>query len=300
LKFHFGFIKAGDIYQNPFRFLPGIADRDNLLPLYDRVHAKIRAIDPETLIFYEPVTWGIMSTSGTFGTGFTHPPGNDAKGTILSWHYYCWVLQNGEDPIKNDTVMEFYRVFCDKWQINEYFDTVEKDTKRLGGGPSFLSEFGVCVYIDPITHDRNIDECKPALIISDSRLTSWTYWDSNFYDFKRHVDYLIVNEFSRVYPTATNGIPLSLFYNSTTRFFSYSFDWNTSSKNQASLTTDIFIPQHLYPNGFNVTVSSNLQWTFDQTSSKLILSLQNSLLDNFDNLSSLITSTVSSITVKSK
>jgi hypothetical protein len=241
-----------------------------------------------------------MSTSGTFGTGFTHPPGNDAKGTSLSWHYYCWIYETGLDPVSNGSIPELYRTLCDHLQLDLYFNTVDSDMKRLSGAPSFLSEFGYCVFRDSVTHAENAEECKPILDAADRYLTSWTYWDSDFYDASQNIDFLIVNEFSRVYPTATNGIPLSLFYNSTTRFFSYSFDWNTSSKNQASLTTDIFIPQHLYPNGFNVTVSSNLQWTFDQTSSKLILSLQNSLLDNFDNLSSLITSTVSSITVKSK
>lgn len=49
---------AGDIFQNPFYFLPGEAGKYNLMPLYDRVYSKIRQIDTETIVMYEPVTWG--------------------------------------------------------------------------------------------------------------------------------------------------------------------------------------------------------------------------------------------------
>lgn len=93
------------------------------------------------------------------------------------------------------------------------------------------------------------------------------------------INYEVLDAFSRVYPTATNGIPLAMYYNSTTRFFNYTFEMNMTTVNQARLTTDIFVPQHLYPKSFTVNVSSNLQWTFDQDSSKVLVSLKTELLN---------------------
>jgi hypothetical protein len=117
-----------------------------------------------------------MSTSDVWGTGFTHAPGNDSVGTVLSWHYYCWLFTTGQDPVTNDTIPEFDRVFCDDWQINDYFSIVEKESDRLNsGGPSFLTEFGECLFVDPVTHHKNVDVCRPPLYASDRHFESWTY-----------------------------------------------------------------------------------------------------------------------------
>ena len=48
---------AGDIYADPLLLLPGNAGRMNLLPFYDRVYETIRKYDPDTLVFYEPVSF---------------------------------------------------------------------------------------------------------------------------------------------------------------------------------------------------------------------------------------------------
>lgn len=152
------------------------------MPLYDRVYEKIRKYDTQTIVFYEPVTWGVMSNGTFFGTGFDHPPGHDAKGTALSWHYYCWLLNIDKDPVTNDTIPTFVKQFCDQWQLNDYFETVEFDLKRFGGGASFLTEFGVCIFRDPVSGKINLDECKAAMDAADKYLVSWAYWDSDFYD----------------------------------------------------------------------------------------------------------------------
>lgn len=241
-----------------------------------------------------------MSNTTTFGTGFDHAPGHDPATTSLSWHYYCWVLNFDPNPIQNDTYPQFFRQVCDSWQLNLYFEIVEADLTRLGGGVSFLTEFGVCIFYDPISKKINLDECKATMDAADRYLVSWTYWDSNFYNDHSEIVYDIVNAFSRVYPTATNGVPLVLYYNSTTRFFSYSFNLNATTVNQASLATEIFVPMHLYPNGFNVTVSSNLNWFFDQDSSKLIVNLKTELLEILGRTGILGSfSTVSSVIVQS-
>ncbi|CAF3991486.1 unnamed protein product, partial [Rotaria sp. Silwood1] len=49
---------AGNYLVNPTLFLPGIAGATNLQPFYNKIAKFIRSVDNDTLIFYEPVTWG--------------------------------------------------------------------------------------------------------------------------------------------------------------------------------------------------------------------------------------------------
>ena len=53
---------------------------------------------------------------------------------------------------------------------------------------------------------------------------------------------------------------------------------NMTTVEQARLSTDIFVPQHLYPNNFKVNLSQDLTWTFDSDSSKVIITLKSSVL----------------------
>ena len=157
-----------------------------------------------------------------------------------------------------------------------------------------MTEFGTCDFsAGNATNEKNQDECRYILEASDQHFQSWTYWDWDFYTDDYQINYYKLNLFSRVYPTATNGIPKTLFYNSTTQFFSYTYEANITSIRQAVLPTEIFIPLHLYPNNnFQVSVSPSLTWKFDTDSSKVFVYLNNAALKwifdmgmkNFDNL----------------
>ena len=52
---------AGDLYQAFSILLPGLAGSLNLAPLYEKAATEIRKVDTETIIFYEPVTWGYFA-----------------------------------------------------------------------------------------------------------------------------------------------------------------------------------------------------------------------------------------------
>ena len=171
-----------------------------------------------------------------------------------------------QNPVKNGSYPEFDRVVCDHVQLYESFAAVDKDMKQIGNGASFLTEFGVCAFNDPTHEDPdylNTFECDSILNMNDKYFTSWTYWDSNFYnDNLSKVNEKLVDAFSRVYPIATNGIPETLFFNATTKMFSYTYKIDVKDLNEASIRTEIFIPTHVYPNGFKVTLSDHLRSYF--------------------------------------
>ena len=52
---------AGDFYESFSILLPGLAGHLNLAPLYEKTAKAIREVDDQTLIFYEPVTWGYFT-----------------------------------------------------------------------------------------------------------------------------------------------------------------------------------------------------------------------------------------------
>ena len=250
------------------------------MKLYDQTYETIRKYDSSAIIFYEPVTWGVLY-KGYFGTGFSRPPANDPKTTALSWHYYCWLLNFVDNPLKNGTYPEFDKIACDKIQLEISFQAVKLDEAIVGGGPSFLTEFGVCAFPTDSTnaHSKlNTDECESVLDTTDKYFQSWTYWDSYFYykDSKQTIEEL-VGIFSRVYPIATNGIPSKLYFNTTSKEFVFSYKLNVSTMHQIAratyVPTVIFVPSHVYPNGFSIDVSSHLKWLYNADESKVYVLL---------------------------
>ncbi|KAF8565342.1 hypothetical protein P879_10773 [Paragonimus westermani] len=95
-----------NFYTNPARALPPYMSKYYLLPAYDYLVERIRRVDNDTLIFYEPITYGIfLPVYGNLtGTGFSHAPGVNSDSaaqqkSVLSYYSYCWLRQTG-DPSK--------------------------------------------------------------------------------------------------------------------------------------------------------------------------------------------------------
>ena len=133
---------------------------------------------------------------------------------------------------------------------------------------------GVCAFKDKQNPDvLNVDECRYILDANDKYLQSWAYWDSFFYhEDTQQVNDQLIEIFSRVYPRKTNGIPKNLYYNTSSRVFEYHFALNSNNESKAGdLATEIFIPSHAYPYGFQVELTPNLQWAFDKEESVLII-----------------------------
>ena len=263
---------AGDIFSKPELLIPGIAGRHNLLPFYDNIYKTIRQYDNETLVFYEPVTWGILLNGNFAGTGFDRAPGNDSDRTVLSWHYYCWLLQFNANPLKNNSYPVYDRIICDEIQREIAFESVKNDRIMIGGG-SFLTEFGVCAFsMDNGTLDTT--ECEYVLDSADQYFTSWSYWNSKtFYsEDGQNINYPIINIFSRVYPQSTAGTPTSLYYNTTTLIFIYEYEHDPS----IGTPTQIYVPDFLYKNGFQVSVSNHLKYSLDKINHLVLVTLESS------------------------
>jgi endoglycosylceramidase len=61
---------AGAVLAHPDLLLPGVAGARNLQPLYDAVGAGVRSVNRNHIIFYEPVTWGMVEEGRWSGVFF--------------------------------------------------------------------------------------------------------------------------------------------------------------------------------------------------------------------------------------
>ncbi|XP_013419244.1 endoglycoceramidase [Lingula anatina] len=249
---------AGDIWSNLSLLLPGNAGSRNLMPMYNVINKAIRAVDDDTIIFYEPVTWGVIYKNDYhhFGTGFNMVPGgNDYKNrSALSYHYYCWFDKPADEPFPYP---EWKRIACDDFWGPFVFLAVRGDREKIGGG-SFLTEFGICS-TDGNNKTEGTVECESTMQGADAALQSWTYWDSSFYYSNGSVNWNQVRSFSRVYPRATAGTPKYLNFNLTSLIFTYRYVHLVAIQQP----TEIFVPKFHYPKGFTVELKGQLKWTFD-------------------------------------
>jgi hypothetical protein len=74
----------GDVFSNPLLFLPGVADKRNLAPFYEKLQAAVRSVDRERILFFETITFD------NFRCGLKTVPGGKEwqNKTVLSYHYY--------------------------------------------------------------------------------------------------------------------------------------------------------------------------------------------------------------------
>ena len=210
------------------------------MPLYNEVYNAINQYDRNSLIFYEPVTWGMIFNGSVTGTGFVGVPGNDPHRAVLSWHYYCWFY----------SASNFSRIACDQDFGPKCFGQIKKDVSRTGGG-SFLTEFGD---IDP-SSAASIQDYNNVMALADANAESWMQWSFQgileSHAWNPPAEWITI--LSRPYVRAFAGIPISQTFNVTTLVFECCFQLNTS----ISAPTELYIPSIHYTNPV-LTVPANL------------------------------------------
>jgi endoglycosylceramidase len=253
---------AGDIYSIPPLLAPGNAGARNLAPAYNKINAAIRQIDNKTLLFYEPVTWGVFLNGEHAGTGFDAVPGGAIykNVSVLAYHYYCWLMDMSH---QHHPFSFLQRTICDKITGPQVFPAVLNDIHQTGGS-SFLTEFGACEPDGKANSSATV-ECDFVMKTADEFLASWTYWDDVFFDTKGHVNWNVTRPFARVYARAISGTPLVMNFSLTDFNFYFKFQLDST----ITQSTEIVVPKLHYPNGFKVLLTKGMSWTFD-TSERIL------------------------------
>ena len=246
---------AGDIYDEPSLLLPNVVGRVNLQPFYNRLNNAIRHEDINTIVFYEPVTWGVYLTTNHSGTGFTQVPGgvDFQDRSALSYHHYCWLYTQAHS---HGPYNSFTRSICDKVIGPKVIPAILRSIQITGGG-SFLTEFGLCEPDGNKTSKGTI-ECEFILHEADRYLQSWTYWDSRFFGVDGQARLEVVRPFARVYVRAVAGEPISMTYYTDTHEFLLFYNLNP----RIPAPTEIVVPVMHYPGGFSVQLPDGMTYSY--------------------------------------
>ena len=238
----------GNVYTDPTLFIPGRTGSTELQPMYDKIAPYIRAVDNTSMIFYEPVTWGMILHGSELGTGFTHVPGGKAYSdrSVLSFHYYCWFA----GAYNKNPFPVWLRELCDHMFFPDVLSSVGKDITDTGGG-HFLTEYGNCQATAP-KNSTEYQECLSVLSTSDSRRVSWTYWDSDFFNSDGSAIMENVMLFSRTYAVAVSGVVKSTDYDDSVHTYKLQY----LPANHSTSATVIYVSFIHYPKGFKVSTSN--------------------------------------------
>jgi len=234
----------GDIYTQPQLFIPGFADRYKIQLMYDAINTKIRMVDENRILFFEPVTWDYLPA------GFSEGPGgsNYSNKNVLSYHIYCLDFSN-QNMSRVDWSICNITAF-------EMISMRKSDSVRMNVG-LFMSEWG------GLPDSPNAE--KELLYIAneaDMLFQSWTYWagipaETGFR-----------KQLSRPYAQAIAGTPILMQLDNVTREFILVFVLSVFDQDAP---TELFLHRdYWYPEGVKVTVDPpnalSWDWCVDRVS----------------------------------
>jgi endoglycosylceramidase len=154
----------GDIYAQPSLLLPGRTDKEYLAPLYQRLHAAIRTVDNDHIIFFEPCVFDEGQSGFEEGPG--GPDYNDRQ--VYSYHIYC-----GSTTDKQGNPTNMY--LCNETDALFVKEKMVVDQARMGVA-GFLTEFGAVNVTDMAIEDLHL-----VASYADQHLQSWTYWQLKYF-----------------------------------------------------------------------------------------------------------------------
>jgi endoglycosylceramidase len=247
---------AGDVYQSPRNLLPQLVERQYLQPLYEHAHSAIRAVDNETIVFFEGLTidyWTSGFSSGPGGAAF-----NDRQ--ALAYHIYC-PAQNTSSVVR--------QMACDA--VDDLFLAQRRnDAARLGVG-LVMTEFGAAEAVA-----ADLAQLARTTAVADRFQQSWMYWQFKYFqdittctpqgESLYNADGSICAEkldvLSRTYPQAVAGQLENFEYDVHSRVFRMHYRllspeiFAAAEGTGVGLQTEIYVNRELaYPHGLKVSVS---------------------------------------------
>lgn len=232
---------AGNFYQDPSLLLPGVAGKKNLQRMYDILAEAIRKHDDRHIIFYEPVSWGMIFSNNIAGSGFEHVPGGDAyrNRSAYSYHYYChsFLAHYNDHPLQ--------RIVCDDTLAPLVYRAVHDDVKRLGGA-AMQTEGMQCGGVQ--------SECENQMSQLDKNLFSWVDWNFGMANDTQAASW------ARTYAHAVAGAPVSMSFDRESKAFDFCFRLDLAIR----APTEIFASTTFsYQTGLDVSASDNVKAAVD-------------------------------------
>lgn len=205
-------------------------ERTVLPEFYDRFIARIREVDPDGWIFYEPTAF-VVNPGGPSELGPVQDTRTGERRLVYAPHFYDPTLfLNGD--YQGPTAIEL-------WEANR-----RAEIEEAHRGPLLIGELGA----GPAAYHRDV------LAMADRIWAGWTRWssDSFFQAFEDGREPDDILDMVRVYPQRIAGDPTDFGYDAGLRAFSLTF----SERDGVEGPTEIYIPEaRIYPDGWKLSLS---------------------------------------------
>ena len=225
-------------------------EEDFLMPYYKEAIARIREMNNDIWIFYEPSALGVNQGLKSKLSKLEDPRKGDSR-LVYFPHIYTLDLDVTNKYMGNP-------FFVNLWANARQKEYKEFDT------PMLIGEFGA---------DENAKEYLYEVVQMCDKMTSgWFYWTydkghwSIIDDQRNEVSKAKVLE--RPYPKLIAGSNPDYVYNRDNRTFDFKIIWDKSSDEETTNNwTEIYLPNHVWPNGWNLKkIVGDVEWIYDEAS----------------------------------
>ena len=166
----------GGFLEDFRNIIPGRADIESILPLYRKLEAALREIDPNYILYFEntPIPDTLPIFGGLVWGTMKEKPSDDDTPQVYNIHAYCCVAganvcSKGEPSLKDSLN------FCNNYHNNKFKAEIENAKKNLHV-PIFLTEFGACS-----DSEACYNEIMNAVSRCEENFISWCYWNYKTY-----------------------------------------------------------------------------------------------------------------------
>ena len=166
----------GGFLEDFRNIIPGRADIESILPLYRKLEAALREIDPNYILYFEntPIPDTLPIFGGLVWGTMKEKPSDDDTPQVYNIHAYCCVAganvcSKGEPSLKDSLN------FCNNYHNNKFKTEIENAKKNLHV-PIFLTEFGACS-----DSEACYNEIMNAVSRCEENFISWCYWNYKTY-----------------------------------------------------------------------------------------------------------------------
>jgi endoglycosylceramidase len=211
-------------------------DRSYLTPFYQRMVGRIREVDPDGWIFYEPV-FLVPAGGGRSYVGPLQDPRPGESRIAYFPHLYSIAIEANRVYGPTDVTIP-------SWRTSRLVEVAATKT------PVLIGEFGL---IDSV--QNGLAHLRDVLAMADRTTSGWAYWEYNSDAFgflnpdgseKPKAAVLV-----RSYPQRVAGEPLHIRYDPASRVLELIF-----AERGVPGPTEIYVPEsRFYPEGFEVLVS---------------------------------------------
>jgi endoglycosylceramidase len=219
-------------------FITGEFERKQLYDFYNRLIPKIRAIDQNKYLFFEPTPAPV-----TFGAPSNLPAIIDTRTPsklVYAPHCYPYDTHEGLG----------YSASSKKNLIDWERERKKDVTQKNNNIPLVTGEFG----LSPNNAEFDV-YLTDFMNMSDRNQWHWTYWSNDRGGWSPLNDdgteTAILQYLVRTYPKAIAGKIISLNFDNSTKVFTMTY----SSNPTINKPTEIFVPNRFYPSGYNVQVN---------------------------------------------